>query len=198
VDEDRTGHWKYTGLLVESDEYPEHGSEEIRCPYGVPGDRLWVRETFSPHPEFPGYIYRADRGGDYQGAAQGDFTWKPSIHMPRAASRITLEITDIRVERVKDISEADAIAEGCSPHVEPKWWQGYHCDDPSLHQVVQSDENGNPPDWLIEPKPYRDLSHLNRSAKTEYQNLWDSLNKSRGFGWDANPFVWVIQFRRLT
>lgn len=76
------------------------------CPYGAPGDRLWVRETFCH-----------GLGGVYYRASESPFTrespkWKPSIHMPRWASRITLEITDVRVERVQDISEEDARAEG--------------------------------------------------------------------------------------
>ena len=85
---------------------------ELDNPYGQSGDRLWVRETFAIHPEDGSKIYRADRGGDYQGAAQGDFKWKPSIFMPRWASRLTLEIVRVRVERLQDISEEDAKAEG--------------------------------------------------------------------------------------
>lgn len=95
-------------------QYADHDSPDLKCPYGENGSRLWVRETFAPHPEFNREtIYRADRGGDYQGAAQGDFKWKPSIFMPRAASRITLEIVSVRCARLQDISEADAKAEGC-------------------------------------------------------------------------------------
>ena len=86
----------------------------VACPYGQVGDRLWGRETFARHPEVAGeFIYRANRGGDYQGAAQGDFKWKPSIHMPREASRILDELVGIRVERLQDITEAGANAEGC-------------------------------------------------------------------------------------
>lgn len=75
-------------------------------PYGAPGDRLWVRETFALHHSFPDEVfYRADKEISGQ-------KWKPSIFMPRWASRITLRITDIRVERLRDISENDAAAEG--------------------------------------------------------------------------------------
>jgi len=75
------------------------------CPYGQPGDLLWVRETWCPRPE--GYGYRADDDPTNQPRK-----WGPSIFMPRAASRLTLRLTEVRVERVQDISQADAVAEG--------------------------------------------------------------------------------------
>lgn len=95
-----------------------------KCPYGVPGDRLWVRETFWHQPEqhdsYPGMgslkvcddvtIYRADFDGD----EDRSFAWRPSIFMPRWASRITLEIADVRVQRVQEISYRDSVAEGVS------------------------------------------------------------------------------------
>ena len=86
-----------------------------RCPYGVPGDRLWVRET---HCAFErGHVhYAADFTRDPKGEREHGVRWTPSIHMPRWASRITLEITDVRVERLQEISEADAIAEGTAPY----------------------------------------------------------------------------------
>jgi len=77
------------------------------CPYGVPGDRLWVRETWSPGPGGIGFVYFADCP-----EGQHPPAWKPSIHMPRAACRITLEVVGVRTERLQEISEADAKAEG--------------------------------------------------------------------------------------
>jgi len=83
------------------------------CPYGYPGDRLWVRETWAKQLSGK-YIYRAD----HQNWELADYTatgaWRPSIHMPRAACRILLQITHIRVERLHDISADDARAEGCT------------------------------------------------------------------------------------
>jgi hypothetical protein len=114
---DDGGVYRYTGLLAQSADYPGEGAVEVACPYGIAGDRLWVRETWARNPEIhatvPGAcLYRANRGGDYQGAAQGDFKWKSSRFMPRWASRITLEILKVRVERLQDVSEKDAKAEG--------------------------------------------------------------------------------------
>jgi len=101
----------------------EDGAVQFACPYGGIGDRLWVRENFCPiYPQDPHYNNGRPIEYDYQATYQhgyrlGDLIgkkkkWKPSIHMPRHASRITLQITSVRVERLQDISEADAIAEG--------------------------------------------------------------------------------------
>ena len=92
-----------------------------RCPYGGRGDRLWVRETFARidgqtrpwiETDYQATYTHGDRLGDTLGIKK---RWTPSIHMPRHASRITLEVTGVRVERLQDISEADAVAEGCKP-----------------------------------------------------------------------------------
>jgi hypothetical protein len=81
------------------------------CPYGKPGDRLWVRETHCKYGG--GFIYRADYGNLTPISDGVGGPWKPSIHMPRAASRITLEIVSVRAELLHEITESDAIAEGC-------------------------------------------------------------------------------------
>ena len=143
--------------------HPDYSGEAkwFTCPYGGPGWRLWVRETWMAEhfPSTPGevyYHYRADDTAAARGwtAAQ---MWKPSIHMPRRASRLLLEVVDVRVERVQDISEADAEAEG----IEPK-------------------------------EPYNVVS-----ARYRFGQLWNSINGARGYGWAANPWVWVVEFRRL-
>jgi hypothetical protein len=96
---------------------------DVKCPYGLPGDRLWVRETWGPRitngepdPRQQYVKYRADDVDDSP-CDENDWhewedRWRPSIHMPRWASRITLEVTGVRIERLQDISEADARAEG--------------------------------------------------------------------------------------
>lgn len=102
------------GALVLEQE-PQHVIDRA-CPYGQPGDRLWVRETWAYG--IHAMAAKSDKDGPFVYAADGTEQgrlgdrWRPSIHMPRHASRITLQITSVRVERLQDISEADAIAEG--------------------------------------------------------------------------------------
>lgn len=120
------------------------GIQEAHCPYWRrPGDALWVRETWARDDEDGCMMYRADLGRDAsadaweQGRIEGvpRYRWRPSIHMPRWASRITLEVTSVRVERLQDISEADALAEGI---VETRGGFGlpdgshYHAADPRI------------------------------------------------------------------
>ena len=97
---------------------------KVHCTYGYPGDRLWVRETWAPEregtgcPDDTGTLYRAtDPGWDDENTG---LRWRPSIFMPRTASRILLEITHVRVQRLQDISEDDARAEGCEPFAYPR------------------------------------------------------------------------------
>lgn len=138
------------------------------CKYGLPGDRMWVKETWGAVPHMMGGIqpetlrYRAD--GEYQNE-RGTWRWRPSIHMPRWASRVTLEITDVRVERLQDISEADAIAEGIE---------------------AEGDE------WRDYLMPHTQCCLTPRSS---YRTLWESIHGPGS--WDANPFVWVVTFRRI-
>ena len=148
------------------------------CPFGQPGDRLWVRETFidlrgtgvehRPDPDGPlqRYAYAADcRPGSHSDEARKDFglKYKPSIHMPRAACRILLEITAVRVERLQDITEAQALAEGIALHP----GGGHHVEDGKHH-------------WA--------------SPIDSFARLWSSV----GGDWDANPWVWVVEFKRVT
>lgn len=140
----------------------------IRCPYGATGDRLWVRETFlnnalEGYP--PVYFYRADDEDKPH-----DRNWKPSIFCPRDASRITLEITAVRCERLQNISEEDAIAEGIDAFA-----------DGAGYSLPLS--NGKLGAWQ-------------RNPVDAYRCLWDSINGEGA--WAKNPWVWAITFRRIT
>ena len=161
------------------------GANSIHCPFGQPGDRLWARETWMPKS------WSAEGGwGEIEYAAdgaarqvEGDWSfsqaypssrpvtaWRPSIHMPRWASRITLEITRVRVERVQDITEADAIAEGVT--------------------VATLGNAG----WLGPDAPEgAGYSYVPRG----FAATWDDINGPRGHGWSVNPWVWVIDFERI-
>lgn len=113
-------------------------SEGTPCPYGEPGDRLWVRETWrerDPDQDGRTLDYRADHE---PGEDPCVVPWRPSIHMPRWASRITLELIDVRVERLRDISQADALAEGISEFV-GGWWCKY---DDDLQQAGATPQEG--------------------------------------------------------
>lgn len=157
----------------------------VRCPYGKPGDRLWVKETWSAaigwdatRPidicERSPILYAADLSERFKDA------WdeceprtygrrRPSIFMRRWMSRITLEIVSVRVERLQDISEADAIREGIKPVSFGLTDKGYEWDQ---------NEDGT------------------TTAKESYRALWESINGPGS--WAANPWVWVIEFRRVS
>lgn len=199
-----TGSWSFMREIDKG--HPRYGErlacnsiaiDVVRPQYGVAGDRLWVRETWAQWPPRPDgapscrVAYRADGkafgiGGDgaggqfliphgyIQGYADPSLSgewmglecyggkWRPSIHMPRWASRITLEITGVRAERLQAITEEDAIAEGV--------------DAVSIAAVPRQAA------W---------------SRRQDFSRLWDSMNAKRGFPWASNPWVWVIEFKRL-
>ncbi|OBY90488.1 hypothetical protein A6723_019450 [Pseudomonas sp. AU11447] len=171
------------------------GERGCVCPYGQPGDRLWVRESWwqagdwqSTYPEddtgawfgSKRIVYSADgappnepnrhypaglRNGAYS-AAEPNKIWRhrPSIHMPRWACRILLEITAVYVERLQDISEEQAIAEGPPGLAFPA--------PPGSH-------------WVTED-----------GRRRAFMRLWDDVNGAGA--WDANPWVWVVEFKRVT
>ena len=161
------------------------------CPYGKRGDRLWVRETwYCNHFEVQKgpYLQPADmvdldqarEDGDLVYAADGltpyeqeQPTWKPSIHTPRWVSRILLEITDVRVERLQDISDEQAQAEGIIPHVRGGWhWHSHNPQDmDDWHQF-----GFKTPVWA-------------------FHDLWVGINGADN--WDANPWAWVVEFKRV-
>lgn len=187
----------YAGDIEESSDYPgeffywlggsDHGATFL-CPYGQPGDRLWVRESWlfvgtdmarlgRTHVNQDGVI-------EYQDGTRQTFTthhanverwmtrkqqWRPSIHMPRWASRILLEVTAVRVERLKSISQEDALEEG----VTRQMLNDFGC------AAGESEEDFN----------------FHRARRT-FQLLWESINGPGS--WEANPWVWVVEFKRLS
>jgi len=161
------------------------GSQEltVKCPYGGYGDRLWVRETWwtpphnwnrnwrekylpfeLPEPEKnPALVSYKANLEPHQADRQ---IWCPSLFMPRWASRILLEITELRAERLQEVSYNDCYAEGIDKSLPDKR---------KLNDIVTQQ---------VTPKTY-------------FKELWDSLNAKRGYGWETNPWVWVISFRAL-
>lgn len=197
-------------LLVDHLFHEVYGTDGT--PYGsvwsAGGDRLWVRETFSYYRPFgsdvqPGapVIYRADADHCNQYPCQLDGQmvlvsarepWKPSIHMPRKASRITLELTDVEVQRVQDITEEQAIAEGCEAY-ELSMWGGFHRTDSGRRCFCHSGDGDKPaPEWMEHPE--RDVISAS-TARESFQRLWNRINHNRGFGWDVNPWCWALTFK---
>ena len=140
------------------------------CPYGKPGDRLWVRETWGQAEgvweEWEYHRGKADRHlpvlyrADNPTLGADDEYWRPSIFMPRWASRITLEVTGVGVERLQNISEQNACAEGY--------------DDSGLQPATMD------------------------AARDWFRVMWDQINaKRQGCSWNENPLVWTITFRRI-
>lgn len=144
------------------------------CPYGQLGDLLWVREKFTLECPY-GHTDECDNpdhviywATESQVVRESITTrWRASIHMPRWASRITLEVNDIRAERVQDITEVDAIAEGIGKN----------------HPYAIPTE--------IAKHPH--MTYLTQ----QFAQLWNSINAKRGFGWEINPWVWVIGFKLI-
>lgn len=154
------------------DEYG--GSIQYAKPPYQPGDTMYVRETW--YKGLERYIYRADYSDTekfYRDGKEIEMKWHPSIHMPKEAARIWLKVTDVRVERLQEITENGAKAEGISEEWARSWWKPIY----------------NDPDSGGYPK-YRD---------TFAYEVWDSTIKKSDlerYGWDANPWVWVIEFER--
>jgi len=149
---------------------------EEDAPY-KPGDILWVRETWKPCPnDDNAFAYKAD--GLPEPAGCQYLNWRPSIHMPRSAARLFLRVTDVRAERVRDITRKDALDEGI--RVLP--WN-----DCCIDGMASGCYNG-------------DECHYGRCQRPVelYKELWDSLNAKRGYGWNTNPWVWVYTFERIT
>lgn len=152
-------------------DYPDADDDVVPCPYGAAGDLLWVRETWLEDGER--VHYRADTA-DMEGAAKMLGGWLPSIFMPRRHSRITLRITEVRVQRLMDISEADAIAEGIER--EGQGWKSYEI-------IHQGRHKGERHPHAVVP---------NGSPMVSYRELWESINGADS--WATTVWVWAISF----
>ncbi len=196
--EDGQDSWHWNGWRWQDKPgLPLKGPEED-CPYGQPGDRLWVKESFCQKIDYDGHVYNADGNLDssccyyeadgieveavdvfgtplYTKRGFPKSPWVSSRFMPRWASRITLLIVSVVVERLNDISETDAQAEGVGMLAKGcKFCHSLH-DDPSAK--------------------VKHHTHIHSSYREKFRCLWESIN-GKG-SWDLNPWVWVIEFGRL-
>ncbi|EMK7726176.1 hypothetical protein V9P73_004302 [Yersinia enterocolitica] len=176
---DFTAHW-YTPGVIDKDGYLQPARKDVfgvadedegyACPLGAVGDQLWVRETFATGLCTESTLaYRATHKTEDLEEGWGEtIKWTPSIHMPRWASRINLLITGVRVERLNDISEQDAISEGLECYV----------------------DDGVP--------YYGPFNNGDCRPDVVFRGLWDSIyGQKEGENWQANPWVWVINFERM-
>lgn len=145
-------------------EVDDNSHEEIKCPFGVPGDRLWIRETWCPgteamaRKEADNICFRAEPCPC--GGLHGAVKWRPSIHMPRWACRLTPLVLNVRCERVQDISIDDCIAEGVGGNF-------------ALGSFDPQEECPSPDEMFVD--------------------LWDGIYAAKGCGWDTNCWVWVAE-----
>lgn len=162
TDPHHPGEWRIAGpvgVVCERSGLPN--GYQWKCKYTA-GMRLWVRETYLTGNSVHSVTYKADLDSAEAagfGAKYGG--WKPSIFMPRWASRITLEVTAVRPERVQSITDSDSVAEGVGS---------------SIDRI----STNFPGKWV-----------------NMYRELWDPINAKRGFPWASNPWVWVVEFKRV-
>jgi hypothetical protein len=161
-------------------EDPEAIIERLYPRYAI-GDRIWFRETFTDDTH-GGFLYRADPFFD---GAEIAWKWTPSILMPRRACRLLVEITDVRIQRINDITTEDAIAEGLSK-ISKDGGRTWKYGIPDRDGLPGSDDDGM--DWC-------DWSTDSRSA---FSHLWDRINGPRGHGWSVNDWVIALSFKRVT
>lgn len=183
---------------VFTDRGRERDIAQVRCPYGEPGDRLVAREAWRPEELEgigKGIRYAADGvfmpvAGEHEAAwekllcdAKGKrlstTAWRSPLYLPAWASRIHLDVVRIRIERLHDIDEADALREGVQP-----WTK-----DGTLHKFAWADHEGDGPCW-----PWVDCP---RTARHAYAKAWDEINAKHGAPWIANPWVFRVEFARV-
>lgn len=176
---DNEPYWHVGGFRLR----PE-ATNPLRCPYGKPGDRLWVKETWQ-QIEWWGQnciLYRAHCPDDCQDLATPSngieririTKWRPSLFMPRWASRLTLEIVSLRAERLQDITFDSCLAEGIV------WTEQW---DTCKGETITGDSMDEA--W-------------DQYTREAYRDAWDAINAKRGYSWDSNPWVWVLQTKLVT
>lgn len=201
--DERTGEWaSYNGTPGERG--VQRAAYSLgRCPYGVPGERLWVREKYCwpahTEAERKHVVYAADwtdaglsasdvvrRKYPELARSYPESRWRPSIHMPRNCSRITLRVISVRVERLQEINEDDAKAEGAA-FVCDKCGNDLDTDEGNeVHFACDDPDDAGDADFGIPPPGHR----------VGFKRLWDSINADRA-PWSSNPWVWVIGFERI-
>jgi hypothetical protein len=210
-DRERNGTWGW----ADKAEFPfRYLIDDVRCPFGVAGEQLWVREAFQvfertssasdaeewaqvtkrirtdltepPSSQWVRLAYRADGELD-------EVTWRPSIHMPRWTSRIQLESTLIRAQRLHDITDEEAIAEGIAPLFTDEEMKAR----PDLESGRGMWRNylwhGCAKGKVMEQWAYQSSAYL--SARDSFSSLWESVYGAGS--WAANPWVWVVNFKRV-
>lgn len=154
---------------------PQAGDNDIVSRYGYSGDLLYVRETWMPAIRHNGEITGVSYYQNTPDVGRELNKWKPSIHMPKKFARIWLRVNGVRVERVKDISALDCLFEGIQLT--------------NKEALIFLEESPNEfAGWGVDE--YKD------EIRYDFMKLWDSINKKRGYGWDTNPYVWVVEFER--
>lgn len=185
--------------------FPDGSERHVYPPYW-PGDILYVRETWCRAYDGERFFYLADKHTNREEKTLLDYDdtrWKPSIHMPKEAARIFLRVTDVRVERLQDIDGEQAFLEGATAEV-PGILESFEKNDMSIFPKNFSN-------WPVEKKAdwYRSTATASYIAQCElserliksFKQIWDSTIKPADLpfcGWDANPWVWVIKFQRIS
>jgi len=193
-------HAIYNDASLETERLFETGDQRIHCPHGAPGDRLYVKEGYRiirdcTIEKIDGYktihcvtgCYKADqqlfevllteREWGLFAARKYRYRGCPGRFMYKSLARIWLEIVSVRVERVQDITEEDAIAEGVEPIISGKELESF-------------------PPMVVPAAMYTAI--VEEPHRTAFRSIWDKLNGKRGYDWDSNCWIWVIEYRRIT
>ncbi|WP_333887761.1 hypothetical protein [Clostridium sp.] len=172
-----------------------YGESSIKMPY-CKDDILYVRETWAscknekPKIAIPAdykdvlYFYKAD---DIRNSDGSTIKWHPSIHMPKVATRIFLKVTDVKVQRIQDITEEEALHDGIQAYTKDRKHYKYCTNIDSWNKNFKPSKEYDETAWQSMPETAKEAFHL----------LWDNIYAKQGYGWDANPWIWIIEFERI-